>query len=230
MFKKSLLAAALTLGFTGLATAADKTDQANAWTHKSWNATLKEMPQGDIQRGAELHRDGLCLTCHGAEGVAPSRNVPSLAGQQAAYTYKTLKDYKSKLRNEDLGRAWIMHAATEPMTEQEMADLAVYYEAQTLATTPARSSNQQVDRLVRVGDVNRMIVACASCHGAKGEGNGINPALAGQTYDYFKRTLLDYRDKARTNDIDEGMAMFTYQLTDTEIDALAEYYSSLRDD
>ncbi len=210
--------------------AADHAPKAQAWTQIEWNKTASEMPQGDAARGEVLHRDGLCLSCHGMNGVAPSRNAPSLAAQQAEYTYKTLLDYQSGLRNEHDGKATLMHVATQPMSKQDMADLAMYYAQQA---TPNRaivldtSVDASTVRLVKKGDVSRMIVPCASCHGAHGEGRGITPALAGQTRDYFVRTMQAYKDKRRTNDIHEGMAQFTYQLTDSEIDALADYYATL---
>lgn len=228
--KKALLVSLFGLGsvMSGSLLAADHAPQAKAWTMIEWNKTASEMPQGDAVRGETLHRDGLCLSCHGVNGVAPSRNAPSLAAQTAEYTYKTLLDYQSGLRNEHDGKARLMHVATQPMSKQDMADLAVYYAQQTL---PIRVENQaldaKIDRLVRKGDISRMIVPCASCHGAHGEGRGITPALGGQTRDYFVRTMQAYKNKKRTNDIHEGMAQFTYQLTDNEIEALADYYAAL---
>jgi cytochrome c553 len=208
--------------------AADHHTTAAAWTHIEWNQTLTQMPQGDALRGAQLHRDGLCMSCHGDAGIAPSRNAPSLAGQTKEYTYKTLLDYQSGLRHEGDGKANVMQAATQPMSKQDMADLAVYYAEQTL---PIRASaakmEPELDRMIRKGDVSRMVIACASCHGAHGEGNGLTPALAGQTADYFIRTMQAYRDKKRTNDIHEGMAQFAYELTDAELRALANYYAGL---
>lgn len=228
--KKALLVSLFGLGsiMSGSLLAADHAPQAKAWTMIEWNKTVSEMPQGDAMRGETLHREGLCLSCHGANGVAPSRNAPSLAAQTAEYTYKTLLDYQSGLRHEGDGKAILMNAATQPMSKQDMADLAVYYAQQTL---PAKSTDYKVDtaidRIVRKGDVSRMIVPCASCHGAHGEGRGITPALAGQTRDYFVRTMQAYKNKKRTNDIHQGMAQFTYQLTDSEIEALADYYAAL---
>jgi hypothetical protein len=39
-----------------------------------------------------------------AEGIAPSRNYPHLAGQRAEYTWKVLRDYKEFRRDEGNGR------------------------------------------------------------------------------------------------------------------------------
>lgn len=228
---KTPLVFALSASLTAISQAgltAEHNQQAPAWDQISWSQTIENMPQGDALRGAQLHRDGLCMTCHGEAGVAPSRNAPSLADQTVKYTYKALLDYQSGLRNEGDGKAQVMQAATQAMSKQDMADLAVYYAEQTL---PIRASAAQVepklDRMIRKGEAQRMIIACASCHGAHGEGHGLTPALAGQTADYFIRTMKAYRDKKRTNDIHEGMAQFAYELTDNEIQALAHYYAGL---
>jgi len=168
------------------------------------------------------------MTCHGENGVAPSRNAPSLAGNTIDYTFKTLKDYQSGLRNEGHGKSAVMIAAAQSLTQQDMADLAYFYAEQTLKPkTPAQALSSSTERLVRKGDVKRMITPCASCHGAHGEGNEITPALAGQTAHYFIRTMKAYKIKHRTNDINQGMGQFTHDLTDEEIHALADYYASL---
>ncbi|NPA72410.1 MAG: c-type cytochrome [Gammaproteobacteria bacterium] len=201
---------------------------ASPWTSSSWSKTLADMPKGDSLKGEKLHRYGLCITCHGAKGIAPSRNAPSLAGNTVIYTYKTLMDYQQGRRAEGSGKSEVMRAATQPMSKQDMADLAAYYAQQTLPEKQLTTNiPQKIDRLVRKGDSSRLLVPCASCHGAHGEGNGITPALAGQTPDYFIRTMYAYKQGLRTNDVNEGMSQFAHELTDAEIQALADYYATL---
>ncbi|MPQ75436.1 c-type cytochrome [Hydrogenovibrio sp. JE_KL2] len=201
---------------------------ADAWSNITWDKTAKDMPKGDYARGEKLESYGLCITCHGEQGIAPTRNAPNLAGNTALYTYKALMDYQSGLRNEGNGKASVMHAATTPMSKQDMADLAVYYAAQKLpAPTGHYTPPANIKKLVTKGDVSRMITPCASCHGVHGEGRDITPALAGQVPAYFIRTMEAYKHGKRTNDIHEGMAQFTQDLTDAEIQGLAEYYANL---
>jgi len=229
--KKTLLISALALatGLTQLASANEHAaPQAKAWTLQQWHETQKSIPKGNISKGAELHKQALCMTCHGENGVAPSRNAPSLAGNTIDYTFKTLLDYQSGLRNEGHGKSAVMIAAAQSLTQQDMADLAYFYANQKLMPkAPTMALTASIDRLVRKGDVSRMITPCASCHGAHGEGNKITPALAGQTAHYFIRTMNAYKNKHRTNDINQGMGQFTHDLTDEEINALADYYASL---
>ncbi|MDX1796944.1 MAG: c-type cytochrome [Hydrogenovibrio sp.] len=200
---------------------------APAWSQITWDQTAKSMPKGDVQRGAELHKYGLCVSCHGEQGIAPSRNAPNLAGNTPLYTYKTLLDYQSGLRHEGNGKAQLMHAATQPLSKQDMADLAAFYATQRLPSTGKSEVPDPIKKLVTKGDVSRMITPCASCHGVHGEGNKITPALAGQVPSYFVRTMQAYQQGLRTNDIDEGMSQFAHDLTTSEIQALANYYARL---
>lgn len=230
---KIALLGALTLGATlSLSATASEHGHAAAkvepWTLQHWDETAAAMPKGDAMRGSELHKNSMCMTCHGENGVAPSRNAPSLAGNTPEFIYKTLLDYRSGLRNEGDGKSSVMIAATQPMSNQHMADLATFYAQQVIPAPAAMASvDPQIDRLVRKGDASRMITPCASCHGAHGEGNEVTPALAGQTAHYFVRTMHAYKNGHRNNDINEGMSQFTHDLTDAEIDALAQYYASL---
>lgn len=214
MFKKSLLAATLGLGLAGFAQA----ENPEPWTQASWMQAQQAMPQGDAIKGEKIHKTGLCMTCHGANGIAPTRNTPHLAGQQPIYTYKTLLDYQSKLRAEAAGRSKVMHAAAEPMTKQDMADLAAYYAAQELPSF----DDQEVPAQPAAA------MTCIGCHGATGEGMANNPAIRGQNKDYLVRTLQDFKANKRANDIGGTMSMFASSLSDEAIEEIAEYYHYLK--
>lgn len=225
----SLVACALLAGLPWAAHAASRPDTPGA---AEVRATLAGMPRGDAQRGETLHRTRMCASCHGADGVAPSDNWSNLAGQRAAYTYKSLLDYQSGLRHEH-DRATLMRVVVEGMSRQDMADLAVWYASQPAPSAPVPAlsvdTRRHAERLARRGDPARLITPCASCHGAAGQG-GINetPALAGQTVGAFTRTMLDYRSGRRVSDAHQGMRQFAQRLTLEEIDALAVYYAGMR--
>jgi cytochrome c553 len=74
---------------------------------------------GDVQAGKA--KAGACAGCHGAngEGVKPN---PPLAGKSEAETVQALKDYKSGKRNNP-----IMKTFANPLSDQDMANLAAYY-------------------------------------------------------------------------------------------------------
>lgn len=69
-------------------------------------------------------------------------------------------------------------------------------------------------------------VACATCHGAKGEGNGAAgfPRLAGLNATYIEAQLGHYADGKRQNPV---MAPIAKQLSAPERKAVAAYYAKL---
>jgi cytochrome c553 len=68
-----------------------------------------------------------CQGCHGIEGWKTAYpevyHVPKLGGQKAAYIVNALKEYKSGDR--DFGT---MHAMVMDLTDQDMQELAKYFE------------------------------------------------------------------------------------------------------
>jgi len=67
--------------------------------------------------------------------------------------------------------------------------------------------------------------ACASCHGANGEGKAPNPALAGKSETEFEQAMKDYKSGKRPNAI---MKTFATPLSDQDVANLAAYYASLK--
>lgn len=66
---------------------------------------------------------------------------------------------------------------------------------------------------------------CAGCHGAKGEGNGANPKLAGMPAARFTKAIADYKSGARNNPVMKGMSS---GLSAKDVENLAAYYASLK--
>lgn len=232
MFKQTLLAATLVsmtlvsgVAFSG----AEEKLEATPWTNLTLQNQIEAMPKGDVIRGKEVHNQMMCSSCHGEKGESPSRNYASLNGQTAPYTIKMMLDYRDERRWEDYKQADIMVKLAQAMDDQQIADVAAFYASNTATVwdIEAQPIATKTDKLVRKGDMGQMIVPCASCHGAHGEGNGITPAIAGQVPEYFIRTMKAYQSKDRANDVNQGMAQFTHNLTDQEIQALADYYAIL---
>jgi cytochrome c553 len=192
---------------------------------------------GDVQRGEQLYSQQFCSSCHGADGRAPSLNWPSIAGQRIEYGYKLLQDDQQGLRHEG-ERAAVMRDAVTGLSDHDLAACTAQLRAVLQpgaaaatagATRPAGAApGVPVDTLVRHGDPSRLLTACASCHGARGEGGAsARPALAGQNPAYVVRTLLDYQSGKRANDPARSMRHFAARLSRQEIDALAACYASL---
>jgi cytochrome c553 len=70
------------------------------------------------------------------------------------------------------------------------------------------------------------VAACASCHGAQGEGNAASnfPRIAGQPAAYLARQLRSYTNGDRINPVMEPIAK---ALTKQQIDAVSSYYAAL---
>ena len=69
---------------------------------------------------------------------------------------------------------------------------------------------------------------CASCHGPNGEGVGDFPKLAGKTADDVKAKLADYKAGKQVGPQTSLMAPIAAKLSDSEIDALAQYVATLK--
>lgn len=74
----------------------------------------------DPANGRNLARQ--CSVCHGKEGIASDPEVPNLAGQSAFYVEKSLKDYRSGIRQD---RRMTLMAAN--LSDADIKDLAAWY-------------------------------------------------------------------------------------------------------
>jgi cytochrome c553 len=81
---------------------------------------------GDPAAGAK--KISMCVGCHGIAGYKTAfpevYSVPKIGGQQAAYIVKALQAYKSGDRNHPS-----MKGIAATLSDQDMADLAAYYNA-----------------------------------------------------------------------------------------------------
>ncbi len=198
-----------------------------AWTTE----TLRLVKNGNAEKGKTLAES--CKSCHGLSGEGMPAEIrddekipaiPALAGQNANYLYKQLRDYFNGDRTNDS-----MTAIAKGLSEQDAADLAVWFATLALPkSTNKAQDNAGAEKMVEAGDGKRIIPPCFVCHGSKGQGEKIDiPSLAGQKADYFERTLMQYRSGERHNDIYSRMRLIAKQLTEAEIKALSEYYQAL---
>lgn len=168
-----------------------------------------------------------CAACHGAEGVSVNPEWPNLAGQNARYIYEQLIAWKSGERQNVL-----MSSQAQGLSDQDMKDLAVYYEAQVLP--PRAVANPDLvetgERLYRGGDLEAGISACIACHGPRGLGNpaAAYPKLRGQHATYTASTLKAYRSGERESSMNKVMNNIAGRLSDEQIEALASYVQGLK--
>jgi cytochrome c553 len=137
----------------------------------------------------------VCGACHGVGGNSQNPEWPNLAGQSPAYVAEQVHLFKQKIRMNP-----VMDPIVAPLTDDDIADLAVYFAGQTPAGLEADPSYWKAgEKLFRKGDPARQIPACAACHGPLGRGNlaAAYPALRAQHSVYTVKQLNDYAKDAR---------------------------------
>lgn len=180
----------------------------------------------DAKAGAG--KAAMCIGCHSIPGYQSSfpevHKVPMIAGQGAKYIVAALNAYKKGERKHPT-----MRGIAESLSEQDMADLAAYYEllpqdVQPAPEQPALQPSTEVAALLQKG-------ACVSCHGANFSKpiDGTYPKIAGQHADYLYVALKSYKSDGnphvgRANAIMAGQVK---QFTNAELKAMAQYIGSL---
>ena len=179
---------------------------------------------GNADNGPKLVKKVKCKKCHSENGISDDTDNPTIAGMSATYIFKQLMDYKNGSRSERS-----MKKAAKKLSLQDIADLAAYYSEQT--PDVAAFVTDSVPVLVHKGDPKRMVRACNSCHGQNGEGGMYDmPSLVGQRKGYFITTIGEFKEDDRSNDIYWRMRDIAKELTDEEIEQLANYYSAIDPD
>jgi cytochrome c553 len=91
-------------------------------------ATCAAQAQGDVKGDPQRAKGkvSLCIGCHGIPDYRTAYpevyRVPMIAGQNAAYIVKALTAYRAGERNHPS-----MRAVARSLSDQDMADIAVYY-------------------------------------------------------------------------------------------------------
>ena len=86
---------------------------------------------GDVAAG---RRKALqCQTCHGLYGLSKLPEAPHLAGQPEQYLIKSLNEYRSGARKNDM-----MSLVAPTLSDQDVADLASYYASIEISATPPK--------------------------------------------------------------------------------------------
>jgi len=169
-----------------------------------------------------------CNACHGADGNSGSPMWPNLAGQNAPYILEQLTAFKDGSRQDPL-----MSGQAMMLTEEDMANLAVYFESLPAAAQSV-ADEKLLDRgeaLYRGGNKKEEAAACLACHGPTGRGNPAAkyPALKGQHAAYTTKQLNDYANSSRTTDGKTRiMRDIAANLDEKDIAALSSYIQGLK--
>jgi cytochrome c553 len=197
-------------------------------------AATPDLPFTHGTDAAGATKSAVCAACHGPNGNSVNPEWPRLAGQSAVYIAEQLRLFRSGLRANP-----VMQPLTAMLSDQDISDLAVYYEGQTPTGLEADPSYWQGGQALYVrGDRARDVPACTACHGPVGRGNlaAGYPALRAQQSVYVIKQLNDYASGARytgPNPVQasrNGTMMFTLarRLTPEQIRDVASYVQGLR--
>ncbi len=188
-------------------------------------ADADSLVDGSVEAGKD--KALTCTACHGPEGNSASPMWPNIAGQNAPYLLDQLQAFKSGERQDPLMTSQVM-----TLSDQDMADLAVYFESLPVAvqTVAEASSVDRATALYRGGDKEDESSACLACHGPTGRGNPAAkyPALNGQHAAYTAKQLKAYRDGSRTTGKVNIMQDIAATLDDEDIAALSSYVQGLK--
>lgn len=196
--------------------------------------SMAQNVKGDAGAGAK--KVAMCIGCHGLPGYQASfpeiYKVPKIAGQNAKYIVAALNGYKSGERKHPS-----MRGVAGSMSDQDMADVAVYYENlgkdSKAAAVPEKAPEAPAA-------LQAKLLACAACHGANFNNTAdvANPRLAGQHADYLFAALKAYMTDGnphvgRASAVMRGMVMQeangkkNAMFSRAELKQLAEYLAGL---
>lgn len=154
-----------------------------------------------------------CFSCHGAEGVSNSPQYPILAGQEFYYIYVQLKDFKSGLRSND-----IMSPIAAQLEKEDMKLLAKYFSEQEWPVVQEQGDASSSNNSKALAAINSG--QCVACHLSGFEGDSRVPRLAGQHTEYLRKTMFDFKSKARNNSPSKSSLMGAMSEQDIELMAL----------
>jgi cytochrome c553 len=205
---------------------------ANAAAPAATTTPVQPFADGKVDSGAA--KAALCSACHGPNGNSVNPDWPRLAGQNAVYVAEQLRLFRAGVRNNP-----VMRPLAATLSDQDIDDLAVYFEAQTPTGLEADPSYWKAgEALYLSGDRAREVPACVACHGPIGRGNlaAGYPELRAQQSVYVVKQLNDYANGTRYTGPNPSAAspnsvmMFTIakHLTPEEIRDVASYVQGMR--
>lgn len=187
-------------------------------------AALAQDVKGDAKAGER--KIAACIGCHGITGYQATfpeiYKVPKISGQGGKYIISALNAYKKGERKHPT-----MRSIAEGLSDQDMADVAAYYEAHGAGgAAPGKAADAagKTAELIKKG-------ACISCHGDSFS-KPIDPSypkIAGQHADYLFVALKAYKTEGnavvgRSNGVMGGIAK---QFTNNELKDMSAYLSKL---
>jgi cytochrome c553 len=168
----------------------------------------------------------LCGGCHNPDGNSIIPENPKLSGLNAKYLARQLKDFKSGDRASP-----IMSTIIPMVDESEFKPLAAYFSEQkrTTGATEKPELAAQGKQIYDEGIIGSAVPACSGCHNEDGSGTDKYPRLTGQNTAYVVSQLTNFKSGERKNDPKAVMQTVAKRMTEQEIQAVAEYVTTLKE-
>lgn len=165
-----------------------------------------------------------CAVCHGEQGQSVAPDFPRLAGQNAGYVFKQLKDFASGHRASP-----VMLDKAKQLSDAQMFAIGQFYQSMRPTVTQAADAKlAQVGEFVyERGNIHSSLPACVTCHGTAARGTAELPRLAGQHPDYIVRQMRAFKDRSRSND-SAIMHLVAERISEMELQAVSAYLGGLK--
>ncbi len=176
----------------------------------------------DLAKG-QATATNVCAACHTSDGSRGSPANPIIQGQHPEYLAKQLTEFKAGKRANP-----IMQGMAAALSEADMKNVAAFYAGKQPKPGFAKEKDQVAlgEKIYRGGIADRMVPACAGCHGPSGAGIPSQyPRLSGQHADYTAAQLNAFRSGARANSAQ--MTGVAAKMNDREIKAVSDYIAGL---
>lgn len=184
-----------------------------------WGQTLTGSLRSQQMAVGQALATERCAVCHGEQGQSVAPDFPRLAGQNAAYVFKQLKDFASGKRSSEV----MLDKARQLSDEQIFAIGQFYQSMQPTLTKAADPQLTQVGGFVyERGNPHSALPACVTCHGSAARGTSELPRLAGQHPDYIVRQMKAFKNGSRSND-STIMRLVAERISEMELQAVAAY-------
>lgn len=189
---------------------------------------LKKVGASTQLDGKKLYQEKMCNSCHGLSGRETlMSNYPKLGGQKFEYLLQQLKDLKEKKRNNGMSGA--MGPFVNSLSLDEMRAISLYLSE----SEPLNDSKRPSEKPLAPGQNGKKLYQeklCHTCHGPTGESiDPKYPNLASQNASYSFQQLKDIKEGKRANGMSGAMRPFLGQVSATEMKAISDHISTLKE-
>jgi cytochrome c553 len=159
----------------------------------------------------------MCNACHGPNGNAVLKDMPSLAGQPKIFIENQLVLIREGMR--DIPQ---MKGVLDNVPDTELTELATYYSSLKIAKPTAQKQAVLHDK----GETLSKEMRCGICHLPTYVGRDQMPRLAGQREDYLLYTMRAMQANKAVGR-DPIMIASLYGISDEDLKAISHYLSRL---